>query len=56
MYIKIAAGLVRSYPPKNYDYKHDLGKKYLNSIKAAAFSTNYKMCLTNSYQKILILT
>ena len=71
MYIKIAAGLVRLFPPKfkcrlscktsprTQHYNHDLGKfrqKYLNSFKAAALSTKYKKCLTNSYQKNLIPT
>ena len=32
--------------------KLDLGIKYLNSFKVEALSTDYKTCLTNSYQKI----
>ena len=52
MYIKIAAGFVRSYPRKIInnliaDYQHDLGKKYLNSFKAAALSKKYKFIPKN---------
>ena len=71
MYIKIAAGLIKSYPLKNYEqnkctlscktspcmqnYKHDLGNKYKNSFKAAALSTMYKICLTNLNSNLILL-
>ena len=38
--------------PHMQHFKHDLSKKYKNSYKAAALSTEYKTCLTSLDQTI----